>query len=71
MVDCCVKGCNNKSVHGGGISYYSIPAVITYQGTRTEELSRKRRAAWIARINRKDWVPTKNSFVCQRHFISG
>ena len=71
MVGCCVKGCNNKSVNGGGISYFSIPAVIKHQGSRTEEVSCKRRETWIAKINRKNWILTKNSFVCQCHFTSG
>ena len=67
VATCCVIGFSN---HNKGISFHSIPAVIKHQGPRTEELSAKHRRVWIAKINRKDWVPTKNSFVCSVHFIS-
>ena len=70
MVATCVIGCTNRSDRNKGISFHSTPAVIKHQGPRTEELSAKRRRIWIAKINRKDWVPTKNSFVCSVHFIS-
>ena len=55
----------------GGKGLFVIPAVIQNQGDKTRELSKKRRDKWIARIKRKDWVPTNNSRVCKAHFING
>jgi len=71
MVGCCVTNCKNKSEFTVGISYFSIPVVLKHQGTQMKEISTKRCEAWIAKINRKNWVRTKNSYVCQHHFISG
>ena len=70
VVTCCVIGCSARADRDKGLRFFSIPAVITHQGKRTEELTRKRQTAWIGRINRKDWMPTRNSFVCSRHFIT-
>ena len=45
---------------GGGKNFIStiiISAVIEHQGEKTFELSSKQRHEWIARRNRKDWVP--------------
>ena len=63
-------GCTNRSDRNKGISFHSVPAVLKHQGARTEELSAERRRVWIAKINRKDWTPTRNSFVCSVHFIN-
>jgi len=52
-------------------SFYHIPAVLENQGEKTLQLSSKRRQEWIARINRKDWVPSKYARVCSDHFVSG
>ena len=38
---------------------------------KTFELSSKRHQEWIARINRKDWVPSKYARVCSDHFVAG
>ena len=65
---CCVVGCHS---HGGwdeGISFYLIPSIITKQGLKTQELSSKRRNAWLSSIN---WNPSKHSRVCSKHFITG
>ena len=67
---CCVIGCTNRSDRNKDLSFHSIPAVIQHQGPRTEELSAKRRRIWIAKINRKNWTPTRNLFVCSVHFNS-
>ena len=71
VITCCVIGCSARADRERDLRFFSIPAVISHQDKRTEEISRKRRTEWIAKINRKDWTPTKNSFVCSRHFISG
>ena len=36
---------------------FSIPAVRTRQGERTEELSRKQQTAWMGRIVRLQGIP--------------
>ena len=53
------------------LSTIIISAVIEHQGEKTFELSSKRRQEWIARINRKDWVPSKYARVCSDHFVEG
>ena len=64
---CCVVGCKRRGTEG----FYLIPAVRTTQGVQTEELSRKRREAWIVSIHREGWTPTTSSRVCSIHFTSG
>lgn len=56
---CCAVGCAKRAVKGCGVSFYRFPADLD------------RRARWIAAIKRKNWQPTKNSWVCSSHFISG
>ena len=68
---CSVYGCHARGGRDVGVSFYLIPAVIMNQGDATRELCSRRREAWIASINRKDWHPTKHSRVCSSHFISG
>ena len=70
VATCCVIGCTNRSDHNKDISFYSIPAVLKHQGARTEELSAEHHRVWIAKINRNDWTPTRNSFVCPVHLIN-
>ena len=36
-----------------------------------KELSTKRREVWIARIGRKNWMPSPYSNVCSDHFVTG
>ena len=71
VLTCCVVGCSNRGGRDRGVSFYHIPAVLEHQGEKAFELSSKRRQEWIARINRKDWVPSKNVRVCSDHFVSG
>lgn len=68
---CCVVGCSKRSGRDVGVSFYSIPAIIENQGDRTKDLSLERRQAWIAKIRREGWVPSKSSRVCSEHFLSG
>ena len=68
---CCVYGCTKRGGRDRGVSFFSVPAVIHNQGDKTREVSFKRRQAWVARINRKEWVPSSSSRVCSEHFLSG
>ena len=56
---CCAVGCSNRSSRGYGISFYRFPT------------DKERRSLWIAAVKRKNWTPTKHSWLCSRHFISG
>ena len=71
VLTCCVVGCKNRGGRDKGVSFYHIPAVLSHQGEQTLELSSKRRQEWIARIKRKEWVPSKFARVCSDHFVSG
>ena len=68
---CAVVGCGMRSGRDKGISFYRLPAEITHQGERTRELTKKRRALWLARIHRADLKPTNHTRVCSKHFIGG
>ena len=69
MVQTCIVGCMNFSHPDSLISFQFIPAVIIYHGSRMEVLFAKGRATWLAKINRKDWIPTKSSVFCWMHFV--
>ena len=56
---CSAIGCANRSQKGTGISFYRFPTEPT------------RRGQWIVALRRKNWTPTKNSWLCSEHFISG
>ena len=68
---CCVFKCTKRQGRDKVVYFFSIPAVIEYQGAKTKELSFKRHQAWILNINRKEWTPSKSSRVCSEHFLSG
>ena len=68
---CSVVGCSKRSNRDKDVSFYRIPAEISHQGERTQELSKKRRDLWISRIGRADFQPNPHSRVCSRHFIGG
>ncbi|XP_013869526.1 uncharacterized protein LOC106521487 [Austrofundulus limnaeus] len=53
------------------VHFFLIPKVVKHQGEAAEELSAKRRDLWLARINRKDFIPSKDARVCSDHFKSG
>ena len=40
---CAILGCDNHSDRDKGVSFYRLPAEITHQGEKTQELSNKRR----------------------------
>ena len=53
----CIVGCTNS----GG----------KHKGVSVLEPSTPGRQAWIARINRKERIPTLSTAVCSDHFLSG
>jgi hypothetical protein len=56
---CCAVGCTNRHQKGNKLSFYRFP------------VDSERRARWIAAIRRQNWQPTKHSFLCSAHFITG
>ncbi|XP_069103104.1 THAP domain-containing protein 2-like [Argopecten irradians] len=53
-----VKGCSNR-IRETGVKFFKFP------------MDRHKRRSWIKALNRKDWEPTANSFLCSDHFVSG
>ncbi|XP_075737083.1 swt1 RNA endoribonuclease isoform X2 [Rhipicephalus microplus] len=78
MVNCAVFGCYNHSKKKPGdenasdVGFFSIPKVIVNQCKRTKDVTQRRRAEWLRRINRKDLDGSATHYrVCGKHFISG
>ena len=70
---CAIVGCSNRGDKHRGKRFFRLPAIITRQGSKTYELSKKRREEWLARIRRCD-IPQSNlpyTRVCSDHFING
>ncbi|XP_067948308.1 uncharacterized protein [Watersipora subatra] len=57
---CCVKGCSEKFVKGGGVSYFRISSKPEMQ-----------RNAWILALKRNGWTPKAHHRICSRHFVTG
>lgn len=73
-IDCCVFGCGNSYKKNPLLSFFCIPSVRKNQGKETEELTERRRKAWLKAINRKnlnDNAIRKWHVVCSEHFITG
>ena len=70
VISCFVFACTNRHSKRESRNFFLIPKVIEHQGLATKELSGKRRTAWLAKINCKDWVPGPGSRVCSDHYIS-
>ena len=51
MVLCLIVGCSKRSGRDKDVSFYRVPQIITNKGPRKEELSRRRRAGFIAAIS--------------------
>ena len=70
-----IFGCHNRADDAVKRGFYSIhgpvPVIWTMEGSQTEELSKKRRELWIARINRKNYEPSRFTKVCSDHFVKG
>ncbi|XP_069106381.1 peroxynitrite isomerase THAP4-like isoform X2 [Argopecten irradians] len=59
---CSVWSCTNRSngqAKERGVKFFRFP------------VDKHKRRSWIKAINRRDWQPTSNSFVCSDHFVSG
>ena len=66
---CCVIGCSSRWEKDDGLTFHKIPTVIEGRGTKEKETTSHRRAAWLGKINRKNWLPSENTRICSRHFI--
>ncbi|XP_067266145.1 E3 ubiquitin-protein ligase TRIM39-like isoform X3 [Chanodichthys erythropterus] len=62
-------GCRNRSSDSKKVSFFRIPRVRTHEGEETKALCERRRATWIARINKKKI--SDSCRVCSDHFIQG
>ena len=73
MVICAVLKCRNRSGRDKDKRFFRLPSVITHQGEKALELSRRRQLEWLARIKRKNLRPEQypNTRVCSDHFVSG
>lgn len=73
---CCVRGCSNGSEQhfDPEAKFFSFPGVKQNLGGKVEELTRRRRMAWVCAVNRPnitfDYV-SPLSYVCSRHFHKG
>ena len=77
---CCIDYCTNSSHSSkgekleNGIRFFRIPKVKTGQGLQVEEVTKRRREAWIAAIGRTTITFDNSSDgmrVCSRHFDGG
>ncbi len=70
MVLCIVVGCTKRSGRDKDVSFYRLPKIMS---TRNLELSKKRRAGYLAAISRKDLTEKimANDRICSRHFVNG
>lgn len=70
-----MKGCRNRSNRVAGLSYFSIPAIISNHTDAIKQLSIVRRMRWIDVIGRctadAKWEPKEHHKVCSEHFVSG
>jgi len=65
--------CGSRSGRDKTKRFFRLPSVITHQGERALDLSRRRQLEWLARIKRKNVRPEQylNTRVCSDHFVSG
>ena len=52
MVLCVVIGCSKRSGCDKDVSFYRIPKIVTHRGKQEYELTKKRRAGFLAAISR-------------------
>ena len=74
MVLCIVKGCSKRSVRDKDVSFYRIPKIVTQRGEQEYEMTKKRRAGYLAAICRDgagDSKSLENDRICSRHFVTG
>ena len=78
MVLCIIVGCGNKSGKSSqkkdsAVKFSRVPKIVKNEGEMIEELTTRRRRAWISAISRGDLTDDKleHERVCSRHFVSG
>ena len=77
MVLCIIVGCGNKTgkslKKNDPVRFSRVPKIVNNEGEMTEELTTRRRRAWLSAISRDDLTEEKleNERVCHRHFVSG
>ena len=73
MVFCAIVGCSNRTGRDKEKRFFWLPAIITHQGDKTHELSKKRQGEWLAPIKREDLNPEKLQYarVCSDHIVFG
>ena len=74
MVLCVVIGCSKRSGRDKDVSFYRIPKVVSHRGEQEHELTKRRRAGFLAAIFKGGLIGTRileNDRICSRHFISG
>ena len=72
MVLCVVVGCSKRSGRDKDVSFYRLPKITSSKGPGVLELSKKRRAGYIAAISR-GYLTEKiqaNDRICSRLFIT-
>ena len=69
MVLCIVPSCSKRSGRDK-VSFFRIPKVVHSRGFKKEQISRKRRAGFLAAIKREGLTDKilENDRVCSRHF---
>ena len=55
-VICAVLKCGNRSGRDKDKRFFRLPSVITHQGEKALELSRRRQLEWLASIKRKNLI---------------
>ena len=78
MVLCIIVGCGNKSGKSSqkkdsAVKFSRVPKIVKNKGEMIDELTTRRRRAWISAISRGDLTDDKleHERVCSRHFVSG
>ena len=56
----CRTGYSKEDANNVNVSLFKFP---------DKERSPERRKRWIARVPRKDWSPSENSRLCEKHFL--
>lgn len=71
-VTCIVVNCTNRAGRDEN-RFFRIPAIITNQDSRTQELTETRRRSWFAAIRRQglEDKQLQHMRVCNDHFLSG
>uniref|UniRef100_A0A8C6SSF6 THAP-type domain-containing protein n=1 Tax=Neogobius melanostomus TaxID=47308 RepID=A0A8C6SSF6_9GOBI len=75
MAGCCVRGCSSgEKLRSSGLRFFPFPVWRRSFGPQVEDLSRRRRLAWVSAVRLRDvtfeHVPEQRQ-VCSLHFRSG